>query len=170
MKRTLYVLSFLALFAGSVFGQNPKFDKKLNDKVTKGNAAEKVRVIIQRRTPASPSEKGDITNGGGKIRREFKLLKSQVADVPVSLLPKLAGNPSIIHISIDEPVKAHAGEPYTVSGAQLANQHYGVTGNGIGVAVVDSGIASHPDLTVAKAVDFVDASHTGGYDPFGHGT
>src|SRR5260370_30556136 len=100
MKRILFVLSFLALFASSVFGQNPKLDKKLNDKVTKGNGTDKVRVIIQRRTPASLSEKGDITNNGGKIRREFKRLKGQVADVPVSLLPKLASNPSILHISV----------------------------------------------------------------------
>src|SRR5207245_439725 len=168
MKRILFVLSFLALFASSVFGQNPKLDKKLNDKVNKGKGSEKVRVIIQRRTPASASEKSDITNGGGKIRREFKRLRGQVADIPVSLLTKLASNPSILHISIDEPVKAHAGEPYAVSGAALANQTYGVTGNGIGVAVIDSGIAVHPDLTVAKAVDFIDSNHNGGYDPFGH--
>src|SRR5438128_10780780 len=110
MKRTLFVFSFLALFAGSVFGQNSKLDKKLNDKAAKGNGNEKVRVIIQRRTPASPSDKNDINGGGGKIRREFKNFKSQAVDIPVSLLQKLASNPSILRISIDEPVKAHAGE------------------------------------------------------------
>src|SRR5207245_456072 len=162
MKRILFVLSFLALFASSVFGQNSKLDKKLNDKVNKGKGTEKVRVIIQRFTPASAADKDDIKNNGGKVLREFKLLKAHGVKLPVSELTKLASNPSFNHISLDERVKGHAGEPYTVSGAALANQTYGVTGNGIGVAIIDSGIAAHPDLTVAKAVDFIDPSHNGG--------
>jgi len=36
MKRLLFVLSFLALFASSVFAENLKLDKDLNDRVTHG--------------------------------------------------------------------------------------------------------------------------------------
>jgi serine protease AprX len=178
MKRTLFVLSFLALFTGSVFGQNSKLDKKLNDLLKTGKGTDKVRVIIQRLTPASASDRNDITNNGGKIRREFKLLRAQAVELPLSTVTKLAANPSIKRISIDAKVGAHAGEPYAASGAALANQNYGVTGNGVGVAVIDSGIASHPDLNVAMAVDFTNSNSSlstttvtmGGYDPFGHGT
>src|SRR6266851_3085426 len=98
MKRILFVLSFLALFASSVFGQNSKLDKKLNDKVNKGKGSEKVRVIIQRFTPASAADKDDIKNNGGKILREFKLLKAHSVELPVSALTKMAGKPGVKHI------------------------------------------------------------------------
>src|SRR4029077_18333953 len=121
------ILSFLALFSGSVFGKDPKLDGKLNAKISNGNGTEKVRVIIQRHGgPGSVSD--DISHGGGRIiHNDIKLTHVKVAELPVALLPKLSKNPSVLHISIDEPVKHQAGEPYVVSGAALANQTYGVT-------------------------------------------
>jgi serine protease AprX len=44
-----------------------------------------------------------------------------------------------------------------------------ITGAGVGVAVIDSGIAPSRDYHVAAFVDFV-AGHTRPYDDFGHGT
>src|SRR5262245_41480464 len=137
MKRVLFVFSFLVLFAGSVFG-HPKLDNKLNDKVKKGNGTEKVLVIIQRLTPASANDSDDIGNNGGRIIGELKLINGHAAELPVSALEKIANNPGIKHISLDEPITAHddsGGTPRVVSGASLARGTYGVSGNGIGVAV-----------------------------------
>jgi len=57
--------------------------------------------------------------------------------------------------------------------ASAAGSKY--TGTGIGVAVIDSGLASHPDFYDSKGVskvvyreDFVCSGCTG--DPYGHGT
>ena len=46
----------------------------------------------------------------------------------------------------------------------------GVTGNGVGVAVIDSGVADHPDLAgrIVARVDFTGEQSNG--DPGGHGT
>jgi hypothetical protein len=71
MKRIPFVLSVLAVFAGTALAQNQngqsqgqhgpdsKLDGKLNNKVSKGNPAEKVRVIIQRATPAMTADKDE---------------------------------------------------------------------------------------------------------------
>src|SRR5437870_5562556 len=171
MKRMLFLLSFLVLFASSAFAENSKLDKDLNDRVKHSKSTDKVRVIVQLVTPATAADKAGFAKFGKSVRN-FDLFKAYVLELPVSLVNELAKFPKIIHISVDAPVKAHVvgGEPNVVSGAALATQTYGVTGQGIGVAVLDSGIANHPDLHVAKAVDFIDPTRSGGYDPYGHGT
>ncbi|PYS46449.1 MAG: hypothetical protein DMG13_29925 [Acidobacteria bacterium] len=171
MKRIMFWLSFTATFTGAVFGQSSKLDSRLREKV-RNPGAEKIAVIIQRTVPGTPADDAEVVRAGGKILRTFTTLKAQLAEVPVSQLEKLAAKPTVKRISIDEDVVNQAGEPGIVSGAALATQTYGVTGRGIGIAVIDSGIFLHQDLakSIIKAVDFVNAGRTGGYDPFGHGT
>ena len=61
-------------------------------------------------------------------------------------------------------------------GATVAWAQYGLTGNGVTVAVVDSGVAAHPDLgsRLLAAIDFTSATPTVSTsplgDPGGHGT
>jgi serine protease AprX len=170
MKRRLFLLSFCLLFASSLFGQSVKLDDKIKDKINKGKKTEKIRVIIQHRVPATATDKNDI-KAKGKIKRELPSIRAIVAEMTVDQVQKASTKPNVTRISIDEPVRAHAAEPGVVSGATLAAQTYGVTGAGIGIAVIDSGIAAHPDLpNVVKSVDFVSTNQNGGYDPFGHGT
>jgi hypothetical protein len=45
-----------------------------------------------------------------------------------------------------------------------------IRGSGVGVAVIDSGIAVTGDYYIAAFVDFVNGRTTGPYDDFGHGT
>src|SRR5438128_2572922 len=114
MKRTLVVLSFLALFASSVFGQNPKLDKKLNDKVnglksgaTKG--AEKVRAIVQ--TKGDPDGQGvssHVATLGGKILQKFSTFSGAVAEVPAKSLGGLAAHSAVSRLSLDGQVNSHA--------------------------------------------------------------
>src|SRR5262245_42433610 len=171
MRRILFLVSFSLCFAGALFGANDKLDGRLKDKATRGPRDQKVRVIIQRYTGASKADFDDINNNGGKVVREIRSVKTIVAVMKIAQIIKMSDNPNVKHISIDDRVRAHSGESNVVSGAVLATQTYGVTGENIGVGVIDSGIASHPDLTnVVKAVDFVDPSRLGGYDGYGHGT
>jgi serine protease AprX len=172
MRRIALVISALALFCCSAFGKNPKLDQKLND-IINGHKNEKVRVIIQRRLPISQADNDEITRNGGKVFRTFNFLHAQAVELPVAVLEKFSTHPNVLDISIDERLlnSVATTEASIVSGAAQATQTYGVTGAGIGVAVIDSGIAVHPDLpNVVKAVDFVDSGRNGGYDPFGHGT
>ena len=179
MKRILLIVSFLAMFAGAAWAEkpsaaaNPKLDKALADLVATSKPGTKVKVIIQLVNSPSAGDLATITRGGGQINRKFKTIRSVAVQIPIVQVSILATLPIVKHITLDHPLKTFdqtPGEPYAVTGAQLANQTYGVTGQGIGVAVIDSGIANHPDLNVAQAVDFVNPANTGGNDPFGHGT
>ena len=154
---------------------HPKLDNHLYNWVhwdqTYGDKKEKIRVIVQHVTPSTTSDDADIAKKGGKTTHQYGKLKMSVVEVPADAVEKLADSKNVKYVSLDEPVQGFWGEPRVASGAALATQTYGVTGAGIGVAVIDSGIAAHPDLqNVVKAVDFVDSSKTGGVDTYGHGT
>ena len=102
--------------------------------------------------------------------------------MPNQLLKKLESNPDIFRVHFDRPIKAHNYRTRVTVGADIV-QNYGVTGAGIGIAVIDSGIATwHDDLTnntskvypygnqrVSKFVDFVNGRALP-YDDNGHGT
>ncbi|MBI4474639.1 MAG: S8 family peptidase [Acidobacteria bacterium] len=176
MKRLVLVLSVMMFFGGSLFAENNKFDSALKRKIQdhkerRANGAERIRIIVQRLTPASPSELEDLGRKGARIVRQFNSIRAHALEVPLSQLERMGDNANVLHISLDDRVRSHAGTPYVASGAVQAVQAYGVTGAGIGVAVIDSGIGVHPDLSnVIRAVDFVQPANTGGNDPFGHGT
>lgn len=172
MRRILLTIILLTVFAGGAFAENPKYDKKLNDEV-KNHPNDKIRVIIQRTSPISAADNDDVNKKGGKVIKSFKLIHAHVVEVHAKDLDKLSDRPNVKVISIDAPARANVAttEPSIVTGAALATQTYGVTGAGIGVAVIDSGIATHPDLpNVVQAVDFTANPGNGGIDPFGHGT
>src|SRR3972149_2405434 len=128
MRRRLFLLSLCLLVAGSLFGaNNGRLDDKIKDKLSKGKKSERIRVIVQRFTPASAGDLNDIRAKGGKVSREIRRLHTIVAEMTLDQIEKMSAYPHVKRISIDEPVEAHAAEPGVVSGAALATQTYGVT-------------------------------------------
>jgi serine protease AprX len=117
---------------------------------------------------------------GGTVLSRFHLINGVVALVPAALEPVLDALPGIT-VTPDARVNVQAAPestgPHTPSDAflqetgadQLASQ--GDTGQGVTVAVVDTGIASLPDFS-GRLLGGVDL--TGGNNPFqdayGHGT
>ncbi len=72
--------------------------------------------------------------------------------VPASAIEKLEADPDVAYISLDRPVRSHAAwyssEPVNAPYARNA----GLYGTGVGIAVIDSGIASTlPDLAYAPS-------------------
>ena len=94
---------------------------------------------------------------------------------------RLREEPGILGISGDLPVVAAMSvadralaADQTRAGSQRVlglQEYHGVTGRGVGVAIVDSGIATHPALAnkVVASVSFVPGDPTT-LDRFGHGT
>jgi serine protease AprX len=136
-----------------------------------------VRVIVQ-------AEEGALTTlrfrHGRGLRRQ--LAGALSLDVSGSELGRLAADGALAHISKDLPVVADMAITNQVTRADkvwagsrsllgLLSQP-GLSGSGIGVAVLDSGIADHAALSgrVVARVNLV--SHEPGVsgDPFGHGT
>jgi serine protease AprX len=118
-----------------------------------------------------------------KRRGRLRAINGQVLNVPNSLLAQIGASSKVFRVHHD---RAIAKFNYTTSltvGTRAVQQTLGLTGAGVGVAVIDSGIPSwHDDLTnntptmfpfgnqrVAAFVDFV-SGQTAPYDDDGHGS
>lgn len=139
-----------------------------------GIGAEKVKVIIAFHEQPGPAEEGLIRAFGGSVKFTYTIVPAIAATVPQVALEGLSRNPKVKLIEAD--VEIHAlGEtlPWGVDriDAELVHKA-GNTGEGIKVAVIDSGVDyTHDDLEglVVGGYDFVNNDH----DPFddnGHGT
>ena len=130
-----------------------------------------------------PGVVGLVTGVGGQILTNLPLINGVLADVPQATVGLLGALPGVV-VTPDVPVSvaaatsgyaATAGRSpadvfQAVTGAdQLAAN--GVTGAGVGVAVIDTGISNLPDFA-GRLVDGVDFSGENNpfHDSYGHGT
>ena len=130
-----------------------------------------------------------IAQTGGDITRHLSIIQSVAVRVPTKNLNALAQTAGIAHISRDVATKRHADE-FTVqhTGADIATASplsggYGLSGSGVTVAVLDSGIKDSADFKtsallstsrVLANVNFVSSGGTASTsntdDKLGHGT
>jgi serine protease AprX len=114
-----------------------------------------------------------IRASGGTAGRFLRALGGQVALVPDSSLVQLASRPEIRSVSFDRPVTGTLERTAAAIGATWVREDLGFDGTGVGVAIVDSGVANwHDDLgsqTVVHFVDFV-TDLMAPHDDYGHGT
>jgi serine protease AprX len=115
--------------------------------------------------------------------RKLDIINGYVVDMPNGLLKMFAAHPSVAHIHYDRPAAKFDARTSLTVGAAAVNQSMGLTGAGIGIAVIDSGVTTwHDDLTsrsnaqypygdqrVSAFVDFVNGA-LAPYDDNGHGT
>ena len=127
-----------------------------------------------------------VQRAHGHVGRGLSIVGGASAIVSGSQILALAGDPDVAYISPDQVVMATfdpsdgaalASSPGIVEvGAPQVWRDLGVTGKGVGVAILDSGIAPHPDLAgrIVAAVDFTSggsgAALVAPADPGGHGT
>jgi len=154
-----------------------KFSPDLHQRV---DANGMVTVIVQHRQMPSDAHLKSMQGRGATIKSKFHTIHAVMMRVPVSMLAELAKDPNVKYITPDRNQKMAANpvteEFATAVEADVAASQYGFDGTGIGVALIDSGIAAHPDLNNANGVSrvvysqsFV-AGDTTTFDEFGHGT
>ncbi len=113
---------------------------------------------------------------GGTLGRSLPAINGQVVTLPNAALARLAEHPAIERISLDRVAVGANERTGATVGATLVRQELGLDGAGIGIAVIDSGIAYHDDLADASGPQRVDrfVDFVGGqsmpYDDYGHGT
>ncbi|MFC7371832.1 S8 family peptidase [Fictibacillus iocasae] len=87
---------------------------------------------------------------------------------------KLADHADVAMLHLDAPVKASLDVATPSVGGSYAKNAFGLTGKGVTIAVLDTGIHPHPDFVqpVNRIVEFVDfvQGRTTPYDDNGHGT
>jgi serine protease AprX len=176
----LIVVAVLAPLAPTRVAAAPdasqKLDALLNARVARSGGSSRV-IIGLSQNGASSTVASLLRIAGGLPGRRLNGGRSQVAIVPNAALRALARHPLVERISLDRPVGGSMERTATAIGAAIARQQFGYDGAGIGVAIIDSGIASwHDDLTdagvgqrVARFVDFVDGFESA-HDAYGHGT
>ncbi len=94
----------------------------------------------------TPARQAALARLGAGVTRHLGFIGSVAVTVPDRNLDRLAALPFVSHLSVDGQV--HKCDEFTVaaSGAGAAYQQYGLTGQGVTVAVVDSGVRSNADL------------------------
>jgi serine protease AprX len=167
------VLAFLA--AGvSLHTQTPgKLDPLVQQRLSTPSGQS--RIIVTASTPAAlDAIAASLQLAGATVGRRLSLITGLAATVPNTLLAGLAANPAVEHIAYDRAIGRTMERTGATVRATAVRQTLGLDGSGIGVALIDSGVASwHDDLSqpqrVVQFVDFVDGSMTP-IDPYGHGT
>lgn len=110
---------------------------------------------------------------GGRVAGQLKHVGAIAADLPASRLAALRGAPGVESVSLDRPMAGALDLTAAVVGAGWVYDNLALDGTGIGVAIVDSGVArSHNDLAPARVAHFADfvRLRTQAYDGYGHGT
>ncbi len=135
-----------------------------------------VPVIVTTTKRADDSDEGEARGLGATVHRRFDRLDGYAAWVPAGSLKRLAHGKNVARISYDLPIRSFNDLNYVTVGADLAARSFGaggsaLDGSGVTVAVVDSGIAAHPDLGDRLVAEVEIVGHEQGFaDPYGHGT
>lgn len=152
---------------------------KLDDELTFRSTSKPLgssRVIVRLNPGAPlPSEFQRFAKG-----RHLGIIDGEVLEVPNGLLRQMAAHPSVFRIHFDRDASALDYRTSATIGSGVVRGMLNISGRGVGVAIIDSGIdATHDDLTphwwsirsspVAAFVDFVNGKTTP-YDDNGHGT
>src|SRR6267154_1947665 len=144
-----------------------KFADSLRERVqsARNNSNETARVILNLSDAADPQQLGQaLSQSGARSQKHLDQLGLMVADVPLNKLEEAAARDDVSWISADQEVRSLSTDNTShieittgaskllpldknnVAGSGVAN---GGAGNGVGIAIVDSGI------TPADAAEFV---------------
>jgi serine protease AprX len=170
MRCTTYLVS-LILTTGGLFAQS----SKLSPEFANVDPASSVRVIVSYNHAPTNSDHQRFLNEGGTHHATFQSITGGNYTVPASSLAMLATDSGITHVSIDHPIAPKldyitaATNLTSVAGSLSAAQKYGVTGAGIGIALIDSGVNPGSDLA-GRLVYSQDFTGGNGKDQYGHGT
>ncbi len=143
------------------------------------------RLEVDARLDRLKSELQEIVDrksaGGGTIRLDHRyrtVFAGASVELPSSMVRDVEALPSVRSVHVDARVHAYLNDSVPAIGADTVWQRFGVTGEGVTVAVIDSGVDyGHPDLgggfgpgfKVVGGYDFVDED-ADPLDEHGHGT
>lgn len=167
--RLLYRSILLAAVATVAFA-NPKISRDTPN----SSSNSLVDVIIQFNTIPSKDQLKQL-GPFGQVKKQFTSIKAIHMQVPASLIPTIAAYPWVAYVTPNRPTKSTLDIVAQTVNAPMA-WSAGLDGSGIGVAVLDSGVASKLDLMTASGLQsrivysesFV--AGTDASDQYGHGT
>src|SRR5580700_11124517 len=188
IRKALLRLVMPALFATASFAASPSqpLDRafsvtrhagKIANDIDRRRPSDLVNVIVQFRVTPTAAHYKRMTARGAVVKTRLHSIKAAAFTLPVSALTKLEKDPDVLYVSPDRKVSLKNDYESFIPAveADVASQQYGLDGTGIGIAVIDSGIADHVDFHTASGTrvlysqNFV-AGETSTVDAYGHGT
>lgn len=138
-----------------------------------------VDVIIQFQAQPAEAHAQKLANLGGRLVGNLGIIRAAKYSLPPAAIRALSDDPDVFYISPDRQVTVALDNASPASGAAVAFQS-GLTGTGVGIAIIDSGILEVRDLLgpstnaanlsrIAYSESFV-AKTTSTADQYGHGT
>ena len=182
MKRTAVLLMLVLAVPMALFADNSKISPDLQGL----SPTSKVQVIVQY-APGTQVNCGgllglvgclvnDVLKLGGTLLGDLPLVNGVVALLDGNGIASLSNQANVTYISRDRALTPFVNNAAPAINAQAAwNSNY--TGNGIGVALIDSGVNNHPDfytglLPFSRVVynqSFI-SGNSSAADQYGHGT
>lgn len=127
-----------------------------------------VAVIIRFTAPPTQAQAELVSNSGGSVTRQFRIVPAFAAQLPANAIEAMRKKPGVAAVELDIEIQAHSyanvwgvnrvKAPAVHSGQWVGSEKtpFPILGTGIRVAVVDTGIDyTHPDLLL---------NYQGGYD------
>ena len=158
------------------------FGKASDDVVQEasGPSDAQVGIVVQTYQAPTSSDLNLLQSLGGTLTATHTSINGYSAKISAGSLVQLASNSNIERISGDLPVKAHLDVAYpAIRGNRAAALSgwwgTGLTGKGLAIALVDTGVQLHQDFQrpygAKQALEVEVVGHeTGLQDYFGHGT
>jgi serine protease AprX len=151
-------------------GFDKKIDSALLQTFRSGNRNVMLSVIIFADEAMKEETKRELQKCGGTLKYDLGILGALSAAMPASQLAEFSQRDCVVYISSDAVATTCMDLARKIVGAEQESY----TGEGIGVAVLDTGCYPHTDLTmpanrIEKFVDFVGGKKRP-YDDNGHGT
>jgi len=150
-------------------GHDNKIDSAILQTTSNGNTKNYVSIIIFADEEQKEVIKSEVARLGGQLKYDIGILGALAASLPASRLLELSKSDAVIYIASDAAATTYLDIARKAIGA---GDTY--TGEGIGVAVLDTGCYPHADLItpqnrIRKFVDLVGGKKHA-YDDNGHGT
>lgn len=183
IRRNLILLVLLLAAPAAMFADNSKISPDLQNSTSTGQ----VQVVIQYAPGTQLSCSGllglvdcllnDVVKLGGTVLGQLPLVNGLVATLDYNGIVSLSNQSNVVYISKDRPLNPffdNAAPAVNASAAWKSNY----TGVGVGVALIDSGVNTHPDLLtsgllpISRVVynqSFVSGTSSAA-DQYGHGT
>lgn len=129
-----------------------KLDGSLRERVRRGERGTIPIIIRTALVPADSNRSKSRLNQAlydrieghrGRVKKEFWAIDGLAAEAEVTELEGLAQTPGIEGISEDHVVRPSNDITVKSVGADIARMSYGVEGDGVGIAVLDSGVSPH---------------------------
>ena len=174
-RRALLTLAALIASGGIAAGAevhhaHSRLDSVLIERAHAGSGTSRVIIQTQEGATAEPA----IAACQGTPGLRFTSLSAEVAELPDDCLERIALDPAVVSISVDRGLTGSLQRTTRAAvGAAWVTEHLGFDGTGVGVAIIDSGVAAwHEELGANRVVHFADfvARQSQPYDDYGHGT